>query len=95
MRSCSARTPRGDEPDLARPAVRGLLPLATFDVNAFEVTDHEQAIVRLAEDVARVASVVRDELPGGLTRTAALQTAHDASADPDARRDLITECQNE
>lgn len=51
--------------------------------------------MRLAEDVARVASVVRDELPGGLTRTAALQTAHDASADPDARRDLITECQNE
>ena len=71
--------------------VRGLLPLAAFDVNAFEVTDHDQAIVRLAEDVARFASVVRDELSSRLTRAATLQTAHDASADANARRDLMSQ----
>ncbi|MGD9702223.1 MAG: hypothetical protein AB7Q42_13615 [Acidimicrobiia bacterium] len=65
--------------------VRALLPIADFDVVVFDLTTHEDEMIRFTQDAVGVAKVVLAELDRRLAASQDLFAQHEASAVPTAR----------
>ena len=71
--------------------VEAILPITDFDSEPFTLTAHEDEIIRFAEDVSRLVSVVSAELTRRLDAAAPLFTEHNATADLSAKLAALDE----
>lgn len=69
--------------------LRAALPIADFDFVAPDLGKREDEIIRFAQDISAVVTVIRAEVDRRLTKSQDLFDEHDATADATARVDAL------